>query len=34
VAVPPKAREAIVRVGMNGATGEVSFDDLRIGAAE
>jgi protein-L-isoaspartate(D-aspartate) O-methyltransferase len=31
--VPPKAREAIVRIGMGGATGEISFDDIRIAAA-
>jgi protein-L-isoaspartate(D-aspartate) O-methyltransferase len=32
--VPPKARDAIVRIGLNGATGEASFDDIRIQAAE
>ncbi len=30
--VPPKAREAIVRVGLNGATGEFSVDDVRLTA--
>jgi protein-L-isoaspartate(D-aspartate) O-methyltransferase len=34
VRVPPKAREAIVRIGMSGATGEISFDDLHIQAAK
>ena len=29
VRVPPKAREAIVRIGLLGATGEMSFDDIR-----
>lgn len=28
--VPPKAREAILRLGMFGAVGEVDFDDLRF----
>jgi protein-L-isoaspartate(D-aspartate) O-methyltransferase len=28
--VPLKAREAIVRIGLLGATGELSFDDLRM----
>jgi protein-L-isoaspartate(D-aspartate) O-methyltransferase len=32
--VPPKAREAIMRIGLNGATGEASFDDIRIQAAD
>ncbi len=32
--VPSKAREAIVRIGMFGATGEISFDDIQIKAAE
>lgn len=27
---PPKAREAIIRVGLNGATGELSVDNVRI----
>ncbi len=30
VRVPIRAREAIVRIGMSGATGEISFDDVRI----
>ncbi len=34
VRVPPRAREAIVRIGMSGATGEISFDDLQIQAAK
>ena len=34
VRVPAKSREAIVRIGLNGATGEASFDDIRIHAAE
>jgi protein-L-isoaspartate(D-aspartate) O-methyltransferase len=28
--VPAKAREAIVRVGLNGATGELSIDDVKL----
>src|SRR5262245_57348477 len=28
--VPAKAREAIVRVGLNGATGELSIDDVSL----
>ena len=32
--VPPKTREAIVRIGMFGATGEISFDDIQIRTAE
>jgi protein-L-isoaspartate(D-aspartate) O-methyltransferase len=32
--VPPRAREAIVRVAMLGATGEVSVDDIRIQRAD
>jgi protein-L-isoaspartate(D-aspartate) O-methyltransferase len=33
IAVPPKAREAILRIGLLGAVGEISFDqiDLRAG---
>ena len=34
VRVPAKAREAIVRIGLSGATGELSVDDLKISAAE
>jgi len=30
--VPPQAREAIVRVGLFGATGEACFDDFRLSA--
>lgn len=30
VRVPLKAKEALVRIGMFGATGEVSFDDIRL----
>jgi protein-L-isoaspartate(D-aspartate) O-methyltransferase len=28
--VPAKAREAIVRIGLHGATGEVSFDEIKL----
>ena len=28
--VPPKASEAIIRIGLHGATGEISFDDVRL----
>ncbi len=34
VPVPLKAREAILRIGLHGATGEVAFDDLRIEPVE
>jgi protein-L-isoaspartate(D-aspartate) O-methyltransferase len=30
VNVPPKAREAIVRIGLNGATGTLSMDDVQM----
>ncbi|MGQ9575541.1 MAG: protein-L-isoaspartate(D-aspartate) O-methyltransferase [Thermoguttaceae bacterium] len=30
IAVPPQAREAIVRIGLLGATGEISFDNIRL----
>jgi protein-L-isoaspartate(D-aspartate) O-methyltransferase len=30
--VPPKAREAILRIGLFGAMGEISFDDIRLEA--
>jgi hypothetical protein len=30
--VPPKAREAIVTIGLLGGTGEVSYDDIQISA--
>jgi protein-L-isoaspartate(D-aspartate) O-methyltransferase len=32
VAVPPTAREAILRVGLNGAVGRLSIDDVRVAA--
>jgi protein-L-isoaspartate(D-aspartate) O-methyltransferase len=32
--VPLRAREAIIRIGLLGATGELSFDDIRISAAD
>jgi len=32
ILVPRKAREAIVRVGLNGATGALSIDDIRLAA--
>jgi protein-L-isoaspartate(D-aspartate) O-methyltransferase len=28
--VPAKAREAIIRIGLHGATGEISFDDVQL----
>jgi len=34
IRVPPKAREAIIRIGLSGAVGEISFDDIRIQAAK
>jgi protein-L-isoaspartate(D-aspartate) O-methyltransferase len=30
IAVPPHAREGIVNIGLLGATGEISFDDVQI----
>ncbi len=30
IAVPKKAREAIIRIGLNGATGELSVDHVRL----
>ena len=30
IIVPPKAREAIVRIGLFGATGEISLDNIRL----
>ena len=30
IRVPPESRQAIVRLGLFGSTGEVSFDDVRI----
>lgn len=32
--VPPQAREAIVRIGLLGAIGEISFDDVRLERVE
>lgn len=32
--VPPRAREAVVRIGMSGATGQISLDGIRIQAAK
>jgi protein-L-isoaspartate(D-aspartate) O-methyltransferase len=34
VDVPPRAREAIVRIGLMGATGEISFDKIQIERAK
>jgi protein-L-isoaspartate(D-aspartate) O-methyltransferase len=34
ISVPLKAREAILRIGLLGATGELSLDDIRLSAAE
>jgi protein-L-isoaspartate(D-aspartate) O-methyltransferase len=34
IRVPTQAREAIVRIGLFGATGRADFDDVRISAAE
>jgi protein-L-isoaspartate(D-aspartate) O-methyltransferase len=31
--VPPKAREAIVRIGLNGGTGELCIDDVQMKSA-
>lgn len=31
--VPAKAREAVLRIGLLGATGEIAFDDLRLAPA-
>jgi protein-L-isoaspartate(D-aspartate) O-methyltransferase len=30
IRVPTKAREAILRIGLGGATGDISFDDIRL----
>lgn len=30
ISVPPRTREAVVRIGLGGGVGEVSFDDLKI----
>jgi protein-L-isoaspartate(D-aspartate) O-methyltransferase len=32
--VPPRAREAIIRVGLFGAVGEISFDDIELKAVK
>lgn len=32
ITVPPRSREAIIRVGLNGGTGELSIDDIRMTA--
>jgi len=32
--VPPRAREAIIRIGLFGAVGEISFDDIELKAAK
>jgi protein-L-isoaspartate(D-aspartate) O-methyltransferase len=34
VRVPARAREAVVRIGLGGATGQISFDGVRIRAAD
>jgi protein-L-isoaspartate(D-aspartate) O-methyltransferase len=34
VEVPPKAREGIMRIGLFGAIGEVSFDAIEIKAVK
>lgn len=33
VRVPPQTREAVVRIGLNGATGHLSVDDIRLARA-
>jgi protein-L-isoaspartate(D-aspartate) O-methyltransferase len=33
IRVPEKAREAIIRIGLHGATGEISFDQVTLEAA-
>ncbi len=30
IAVPPLAREAVLRIGLHGGVGEVSFDDIQV----
>jgi hypothetical protein len=30
IPVPPGAREAILRLGLNGATGTLSVDDVKL----
>ena len=32
--VPPKAREAMLRIGLFGAVGEISFDEIEVKAGE
>jgi protein-L-isoaspartate(D-aspartate) O-methyltransferase len=32
IVVPVKAREAILRIGLNGATGSLSVDEVRLSA--
>jgi protein-L-isoaspartate(D-aspartate) O-methyltransferase len=34
IKVPPKAREAIMRIGLLGAVGEISFDDIQVKAVK
>jgi protein-L-isoaspartate(D-aspartate) O-methyltransferase len=34
IQVPPRAREAIIRIGLFGATGEMAFDDIELKAAK
>ena len=34
IEVPPKAREAIIRIGLFGAVGELSLDDIELKAAK
>lgn len=34
IKVPPRAREAVLRIGLLGATGEVSFDEIQLRAAK
>jgi protein-L-isoaspartate(D-aspartate) O-methyltransferase len=34
VRVPPLAREAILRIGLHGATGEISFDQVKLEAGK
>jgi hypothetical protein len=33
VGVPLKARECVIRIGLLGAVGEISFDNLRMNAS-
>ncbi|GAF77635.1 unnamed protein product, partial [marine sediment metagenome] len=34
IAVPTRAREAILRIGLLGAVGEISFDDIQLKAVK